>query len=290
MGLVKGGALRLLQTALYLLAFCCSAIILGIYSYFLAVLADRKYFIANKWRAVEGLSGAAVLYTIFATILTCCLAGITFFSFLGLFLDVLFVGAFIALAILTRDGTETCTGNVSTPLGYGPSNLGFGFHENVGSSDHDITYGVKLGTACRLNKACFAVAVIGAFIFAITALMQIALSRHHKKEKRYGPGPSNNYTSGYGKRSLFSRKKHAEKDAEYGAAGAAVGAGGLGVAAADTRPSHETGYTGSTVGGIMHEDKLNAPAPLPTHGGYHTQPQGTGVNPYSNTVGTATNY
>jgi hypothetical protein len=32
MGIVKGGALRLIQTALYFLAFCCAAIILGIYS------------------------------------------------------------------------------------------------------------------------------------------------------------------------------------------------------------------------------------------------------------------
>lgn len=29
MGLIKGGFLRLLQTALYAICFCCSAIILG---------------------------------------------------------------------------------------------------------------------------------------------------------------------------------------------------------------------------------------------------------------------
>jgi hypothetical protein len=32
MGIFKGGALRLFQSFLYLLAFCCAAIILGIYS------------------------------------------------------------------------------------------------------------------------------------------------------------------------------------------------------------------------------------------------------------------
>lgn len=41
MGIVKGGFLRLFQTFLYFLAFCCSAIGLGIYSYFLATLTDR---------------------------------------------------------------------------------------------------------------------------------------------------------------------------------------------------------------------------------------------------------
>jgi hypothetical protein len=52
----------------------------------------------------------------------------------------------------------------------------------------EFTYQVSLRTACRLNKACFAVSVIGAFLFLITAAMQVALVRHHKKEKRYGPG------------------------------------------------------------------------------------------------------
>lgn len=42
MGLFKGGALRLFQTFLYAVLFCCAAIILGIYSYFLSVLADRN--------------------------------------------------------------------------------------------------------------------------------------------------------------------------------------------------------------------------------------------------------
>ena len=48
MGIVKGGALRLFQTFLYALAFCCSAVILGIYSYFLSVLADRNLRIPSE--------------------------------------------------------------------------------------------------------------------------------------------------------------------------------------------------------------------------------------------------
>ena len=47
------------------------------------------------------------------------------------------------------------------------------------------------------------------FIFSI--LTEVALVRHHRKEKRFGPGPANNYTSGYSKKGgvlsrLFSRK------------------------------------------------------------------------------------
>lgn len=45
--LFKGGALRLLETLLYALLFLCAAIILGIYSYFLSVLADRKMAVSR---------------------------------------------------------------------------------------------------------------------------------------------------------------------------------------------------------------------------------------------------
>lgn len=84
MGIIKGGALRLFQTCLYALAFACSAVALGIYSYFLAVLADRDVHIPTWEKAVEGLSGAAVLYTIFAVVFTCCLGGISAFAFLAM--------------------------------------------------------------------------------------------------------------------------------------------------------------------------------------------------------------
>ncbi|KAF1826283.1 uncharacterized protein K489DRAFT_419545 [Dissoconium aciculare CBS 342.82] len=294
MGIFKGGALRLFQSFLYLLAFCCAAIILGIYSYFLAVLADRDRPIFRETKAVEGISGVAVIYTIFAVLLTCCLGGVSFFAFLAIVLDIAFIGGFIALAVLTRDGSRSCSGIVSTPLGTGPDYFRFGFSSN-GVQGNEVTYGVQLGTACRMNKACFAVAIVGAIVFLITAIMQVVLVRHHKKEKRFGPGPSNGYTSGSSRRKgLFARKnKNATREAELGTA---AGAGTLGVAHPDTRPSHDTAYTGTTVGGAtgVHE-KVE---PTGAHTGYYTQPTGTGaVNPYGyntaapvTTTGTATNY
>lgn len=35
--------------------------------------------------------------------------------------------------------------------------------------------------------------------------MEVALARHHRKEKRFGPSPGNNYTSGYAKGGFLSR-------------------------------------------------------------------------------------
>ena len=165
-GAFAGGALRLLATAFYALEFCCAAIILGVYSYFLAVLSNHHLPIARQWKAVEGISGVAVLYTIFAVVLTCFLGGISFFAFLAIVLDILFCGAFVALAVLTRQGTESCSGSnfVNTPLGSGPANgANQGFGPNGFGSDHGetVTYLPKLSFACRLNTACFAVAIIG---------------------------------------------------------------------------------------------------------------------------------
>ncbi|QIW97829.1 hypothetical protein AMS68_003347 [Peltaster fructicola] len=298
MGLVKGGFLRLLQTVLYFICFCCAAVVLGIYSYFLAVQADRDEYIPTWQKAVEGLSGAAVLYTIFAVVLTCCLAGVSFFSFLGLVMDILFVGAFIAIAIMTRDGASSCSGYVNTPLGNGDVNSqaqGYGGGDNT-----NYTYAVKYYTACRLNTAAFAVSIIAIIFFLITAAMQIALARSHKKDKRFGPSPDNGYTSGPAKKRNFwtrkSKRNNLEKDAELGAA--------TGTLAAPhhnhhTRASHDTATT--AVGtGVAHDKYETAPAPVHgTHGGYYTQPTGTGANPYgyenttagnTYTTGTATNY
>ncbi len=80
-------------------------------------------------------------------------------------MDILFCGAFVAIAIMIRAGASSCTGLVNTPLGSGESNSnaqgyganGFGF-----GTTQKSTYMPNLGLACRLNTAAFAVAVIGA--------------------------------------------------------------------------------------------------------------------------------
>ncbi|EME48691.1 hypothetical protein DOTSEDRAFT_67657 [Dothistroma septosporum NZE10] len=288
MGIFKGGALRLFQTFLYALEFCCAAVCIGVFSYFLAVLADRDTGIATQWKAVEGISGAAVLYLIFAVLLTCCLGGISIFAFIAIALDVCFVGGMIAIAVLTRHGASKCSGFVRTPLGDGPATTDSSGYGNFGTGQNEnLTYAVSLRTACKLNTAVFAVSIIAAFLFLITAGLQVALVRHHKKEKRYGPSPSNNYTSGFGKKKFWQRKPKDTtiRDTE-------LGAGGLAAPGPDMRPSHETGLTGSTVGNTGTFDKT-VHEPAGAHTGYYTQPQGAGVNPYgydARTTGTATNY
>jgi len=82
-----GVALKGLSFLLRLVEFFCAAIILGIFSYYLATLHNHDLSIATYIRAVEGISGAGVLYTIFALLLVCCLGGIAFLGFIAMLLD-----------------------------------------------------------------------------------------------------------------------------------------------------------------------------------------------------------
>merc|ERR1712000_280465 len=75
-----------------------AALVLGIYSYFLSVLADKNIHIPAWEKAVEGMSGAACLYLIFCVLLTLFLGGIRFFAFIAIVLDICFVGCFAAIA------------------------------------------------------------------------------------------------------------------------------------------------------------------------------------------------
>jgi hypothetical protein len=138
---------RVLADGIRVLQFLAGAVMLGIFSYFLAELRNHNLSIATWIRAVEGLSGAATLYGLLAAILTLCLGGIMFFGLVAMVLDVCFIGAMIAIAIMTRHGTQTCSGTVITPLGTGSTNSN---NDGVGN----------LGLACRLEKAVFAISII----------------------------------------------------------------------------------------------------------------------------------
>ena len=59
----------------------------------------------------------------------------------------------------------------------------------------------------------------------MSAALEIVLSRARKRDKRYGPSPANNYTSGYGKQRFWQKKNnknktHKHEDEEFGVVGA----------------------------------------------------------------------
>ncbi|KAF4463230.1 membrane-associating domain-containing [Fusarium albosuccineum] len=204
MGASSGVGLKFFQWFIRGIQFACAALILAVYSYFLATLNNHNLSVSTTIRAVEGISGVAVLYTAAGLVLLCCLAGRTFSSFLAVVLDFAFVGAFIYVAVANKDGAGDCNGYLDTPFGSGKAG-------DTASGSDGFTALPSYRVACRLQSACLAVAIIAIFFFVFSILMEVALARHHRKEKRFGPSPANNYTSGYGKKGgffgrLFRRK------------------------------------------------------------------------------------
>lgn len=51
----------------------------------------------------------------------------------------------------------------------------------------------------------YAILIVHSVFFLLSILVEVALVRHHRKEKRFGPSPNNDYTSGYAKKGLLSR-------------------------------------------------------------------------------------
>lgn len=207
MGASSSVALKFLQWFIRGIQFSCAALILAIFSYFLATLHNHALHIDDWIRAVEGISGAAVLYTLLGLLLMCCLAGHPFTSFIAIVLDICFAAAFIYVAVANKGGASSCNGYVSTPFGTGDST-----NNVVDNGNGGFTALPSLRQACQLESACLAVSIIAIFFFIFSAILEVALVRHRRKEKRFGPSPANDYTSGYSKRrGLFSfRRKRAD--------------------------------------------------------------------------------
>ncbi|KAK4127799.1 hypothetical protein N657DRAFT_678355 [Parathielavia appendiculata] len=212
MGRAAGMALRGTQFFIRSIQFCCAAIVLALFSYFLATLNNHGMHIGTWVRAVGGISGAAVVYTIFALLMLCCAPGRSFPSFVMMMLDVAFVGAFIYVAAANRGGASSCNGEVDTPFGRGNADTNV-----VDNGSGGFTALPSLRQACKMETACLAVSIVAVLFFTLSPFVSLALVRHRKKEMRLGPSPANDYTQGYGRRRFnffgFSRKRAASAGA-----------------------------------------------------------------------------
>ncbi|KAK4611205.1 uncharacterized protein CLAFUR5_14025 [Fulvia fulva] len=140
MGFFKGGILRLTSTFLYFVAFCCSMLILGATIWF--VVSFRG---STRDFGIIGISAASAVYSFVAMLLTCCLAGVSFFALMAIVFDTVFMAVMMAVAVLNRAGRVGCPDNAST--------------------------------TCRLFVATFAVAIIGVFAYLINIGISFIMRR-----------------------------------------------------------------------------------------------------------------
>jgi hypothetical protein len=148
MGAKAGLALKTLQWFIRAVQFLSCAVVLALFSYFLAVAAQHDFVIPTWTKAVEGISGIGVLYTLVGLLLLCCLAGHPFTSAIAIILDIAFVGAFIYVAQANRGGASSCDNTVDTLFGTRPAtdDLGKGL-----PNFHQI---------CQMESAVLAVSII----------------------------------------------------------------------------------------------------------------------------------
>ncbi|KAF4974633.1 hypothetical protein FZEAL_8492 [Fusarium zealandicum] len=192
---------RLRQSALYrwflrltrVLQFLSAIISLGVFSsriykvYRLVNSVKAHRGLNNGSGAVEGILAAAVLYTLIALVMTCLMrgGGPKWLRWLWVVFDLLFVGAFIAVSVLTRPnggvvGPRHCYNNRNQQV--------TGTGQVADPRDE----------SCNLPWGTFILAIISTLLHAITAAFH-EVKDHYKKnrlgreqDKEAQPGDFNN--------------------------------------------------------------------------------------------------
>ncbi|KAL2209652.1 hypothetical protein CC79DRAFT_1367833 [Sarocladium strictum] len=155
MGLIKGGAMRLVSTGLYFVTFLAGVLMTAFTAWFIVSFRGSK-----RDLAIVAISAISMAYSFVAMCLTCCLAGLSFFALMGAIIDLFLMGAMIAVAVLNRDGRFGCA----------PGD----------------------GTTCRLYVATFVLAIISLIAYLINGVVSILVRRSkkadhvpHHKDMRY---------------------------------------------------------------------------------------------------------
>ncbi|KAJ5388792.1 hypothetical protein N7509_011333 [Penicillium cosmopolitanum] len=253
---IGGVILRFCSLAIRVLQFLASAVILGIFSYYLAILSRHDQHIATWLKAVEGLAGASALYGLLGILFVCCLGGKSFFAFLGVLFDVLFTGAMVAIAVLTRNGIDQCSGTVNTPIG-------------EGNASDDSKADLSFGMACKLEKVTFALPIPD-----LHPLPGPACPSPQAREALRS-SPANGYTSG-SRRRWWRRNRSPDA---VGADNALPGHPTPGEVEMGAEPKNENNWFGS-----WGRKKENNTVPLANGGGAAQNTYGYGNSAYTGNI------
>lgn len=177
------GFYRWLLRLTRVLQFISSVVSLGIFSqrlykvYRLVNSMKTRRGVNGAYGAVEGILAAAVLYTLITMLLSCIKKssnpGGRTLRWLWVLLDLLFVGAFIAVTVLTRPngglaGARNC---------YSPSRLRDGAGNDVTGATADPN-----DDSCNLPWGTFILAIISTLLHALTAAFH-EVKDHHRRNR-----------------------------------------------------------------------------------------------------------
>ncbi|RAR09609.1 DNA binding protein [Stemphylium lycopersici] len=180
---------KLKNTAVYrwllrftrILQFMSSVVSLGIFSsrlykvYRLTNSVKVRRGVNSSYGAVQGILSAAVLYTLITMLLSCVKKsanpGGRMLRWAWVLLDVTFVGAFIAVTVLTRPGG----GHAGPRHCYNVIRL-----VKDASEDVVISEIVRRDGSCNLPWGTFVLAIISTFLHAITAAFHEVKGYRHR--------------------------------------------------------------------------------------------------------------
>lgn len=182
--LQHGKPYRLFLRLTRVLQFLSSVISLGVFSqrmykvYRLVNSIKTRRGVNGAYGAVEGILAAAVLYTLISTLLGCIKKsanpGGRVLRWIWVLLDLAFVGAFIAVTVLTRPnggiaGARHC---------YNPSRLADGI--SSGSASGEAVNATD--DSCNLPWGTFILAIVSTLLHAITAAFHEV--KDHRRRNR----------------------------------------------------------------------------------------------------------
>ncbi|KAG6049313.1 hypothetical protein E4U17_006860 [Claviceps sp. LM77 group G4] len=196
-------ALKNLLCTIRSLQLLCATLILAIFSYLLVALHEYSFQIDVDVRAVEGISGAAVLYTLINMLSQCCLAsGLGCMWPLAVVLDVGFTAGFIFVAVVNKNGAGACHGYTDSPFGRGRGR-GQGQLGNEASRPNmdGIISHVHPHSACELQRASFFTSIIAICLFVLSLLAEFVLVWHRRSPNMKVHANKSDEVSAHGGRS-----------------------------------------------------------------------------------------
>ncbi|KAK8104403.1 uncharacterized protein PG998_011436 [Apiospora kogelbergensis] len=192
---------QLLQKLARVLQFISAIISLGLFSQRLKAILTRSHDYSRSDGAVEGILAAASLYSLLATLMQFALrhGAPKLLRWFLILMDVLFIGAFIAVAVLTR------------PNG-GPS----GDHKGQCARQRGINglvpQNIRNQFHCRLPLGTFVLAIISTLLHAFTAIFHEIRDKIHEHRAN---DPENVHDEGpgaHGRKMTKAEKKQAKRD------------------------------------------------------------------------------
>lgn len=169
---------KLLQWLVYTPLLLTSIITFSINTYLLAILASHSLSLPDSIPAVEGISGASILYTIVTLVLLSRLVSVPK-CFVQMILNFAFAICWIYISVTYRAGASGCSGdNVNAGV------LGTGREgDKVDGGSGGSVVLPDYGTGCRLQSAVLAVGIISIFFSLGAIAVELFLARQIYREK-----------------------------------------------------------------------------------------------------------